>query len=280
MRQFAHSAIFVVTVFAAPKAQALMIGRLHALGAEKVATGLPLLWRYPEACLPFYSCDLPERIAAHAGPLQEAFALLADEPSRRAFLADLKYRISNEGPGAAECAAEEQYFGPRFYRRIEKEVFVDCGAYDGDSLKSFMALRGSGALAAYRGFEPDPANYDRLTRALASLGCDPEACRAIPAGVGARSEWGSFSSSGTMTAGFSGAGGGTAKIVSIDEACAGLKPTFVKMDIEGGELEALRGARKTIRECQPLLAISVYHKPNDLWEIPLAIQEIQPTYRF
>ena len=281
VRRHADSAIFVITVFSSPKDQARLSGQLHALGAKKVASCLPLLWRYPEACLPFYSYDLPERIAAHAGPLREAFALLADEPSRQAFLADLRYRISNEvGPGDAGCVPDGQYFGPLFYRRIAREVLVDCGAFDGDSLQAFIAHRGSAALAAYMGFEPDRANFDKLTRTIAGLGCNPETCRAILAGVGAKSEWGSFASSGTMTAGFSSSGGGTAKIVSIDEACAGMKPTFVKMDIEGGELDALRGARNTLQRFQPLLAISVYHKPNDLWEIPLAIHETQPAYRY
>lgn len=281
VRRHADAAIFVITVFASAKDQARLSSQLHTLGAKNVAACLPLLWRYPEVCLPFYSYDLPERIAAHAGPLREVLALLADEPSRQAFLADLKYRVSNEvGPGDAGCVPVEQYFGPLFYRRIAQEAFVDCGAFDGDSLQSFIAHRGSAALAAYMGFEPDPANFDRLTRVMQDLGCNPDTCRAIPAGVGAKSEWGSFASSGTMTAGFSGAGGGSAKIVSLDEACAGWKPTFIKMDIEGGEREALRGARNTLQRFQPLLAISVYHKPNDLWEIPLAIHEIQPAYRY
>ena len=48
----------------------------------------------------------------------------------------------------------------------------------------------------------------------------------------------------------------------------GLRPDFVKMDIEGGEMAALKGMSRTLEACHPRLAIAVYHKPEDLWNIP------------
>ena len=55
--------------------------------------------------------------------------------------------------------------------------------------------------------------------------------------------------------------------------------TFIKMDIEGAERDALTGAADLIRRCRPDLAICVYHSVSDLWEIPLMIHEIEPSYR-
>ena len=66
----------------------------------------------------------------------------------------------------------------------------------------------------------------------------------------------------------------------IDEAIAeGDKVTFIKMDVEGAELESLKGAEKTIRRDKPKLAICIYHKPEDMWTIPLYIKELVPEYK-
>lgn len=67
-------------------------------------------------------------------------------------------------------------------------------------------------------------------------------------------------------------------MVSLDEIINGYNPTYIKMDIEGAEKKAIEGARKTIEIAKPYLAISIYHHPEDLWEIPLFIKENFPFY--
>ena len=66
---------------------------------------------------------------------------------------------------------------------------------------------------------------------------------------------------------------------SIDNVCAGDKVTLIKMDVEGSELEALKGAENVIRRDKPRLAICVYHKPEDLYEIPFWIKRTVPEYK-
>jgi len=65
--------------------------------------------------------------------------------------------------------------------------------------------------------------------------------------------------------------------VKLDDVVA--EATFIKLDIEGAELQALKGAQKLIKKCQPILAICLYHKPSDLVEIPLLIHSINPNYK-
>jgi FkbM family methyltransferase len=68
--------------------------------------------------------------------------------------------------------------------------------------------------------------------------------------------------------------------VSIDDLAAGINVDFIKMDIEGSELHALRGAEKTIKKHKPKLAICVYHKADDLVEIPKYIKSLNKDYEF
>lgn len=66
--------------------------------------------------------------------------------------------------------------------------------------------------------------------------------------------------------------------IALDEAIQEAV-TFIKMDIEGAEIEAIKGAEGHIKNDKPKLAISIYHKPNDLWEIPLLIHKLAPEYK-
>ena len=64
----------------------------------------------------------------------------------------------------------------------------------------------------------------------------------------------------------------------LDQVAAGERPTFIKLDVEGDELAALRGGRRTLEESQPVVAVCVYHRPEDLWSIPLFLHEALPAH--
>jgi hypothetical protein len=66
----------------------------------------------------------------------------------------------------------------------------------------------------------------------------------------------------------------------LDEMVGGLHPTLIKMDLEGGEIEALAGSRRTIEREAPVLAMTVYHRADHLWRIPLMIASMRPNYSF
>ena len=70
------------------------------------------------------------------------------------------------------------------------------------------------------------------------------------------------------------------QVTSIDEFSSekNIKIDLIKMDIEGSEIEALLGARQTIRKFKPRLQICSYHKFDDLWEIPILIKKLSPDY--
>ena len=68
--------------------------------------------------------------------------------------------------------------------------------------------------------------------------------------------------------------------ISLDDVLNGKKVTFIKMDIEGAEYNALLGSEKTIKKWHPRMAISVYHKSEDILEIPALILNIESDYKF
>jgi FkbM family methyltransferase len=172
------------------------------------------------------------------------------------------------------------------------EVLVDGGAFTGDSTLEFIKATTKHSLSYGKifCFEPDPKIFTELQKNTAKM-------RNIyykPFGLWSHSTTLKFGDSNILRPGstriitekncndnLSCATPGIAEIstTSIDEEFLNEQVTIIKMDIEGAEIEALRGAIKTITKWKPKLIISSYHKRNDLFEIPLLIHEMVPSYK-
>lgn len=152
----------------------------------------------------------------------------------------------------------------------EGAVVVDAGAFDGDTARVFAAASGN-RHAAIHAFEPDPHNHAKLSTALAGI---PRA-RAHRLGLWSQGGRLRFDASGGHGSRIDADGGGEVDVVALDE-WPDLRPTLIKMDIEGAELPALRGAARSIAEGRPALAIAVYHRIEDLAEIPAFLHGLRP----
>lgn len=171
-----------------------------------------------------------------------------------------------------------QYFNPLFITYSEEEIFVDAGCYDmGTALE---LKRRCGTLKKVYAFEPDPGNYERcLTRKSRMAPVD---VKLFPMGTWSERKTLHFGALGTGSSHVAEdlSGAVSVPVVPIDEAVDSEdKITFIKMDVEGAELESLKGARKTIQRDKPKLAICIYHKSEDMVEIPLYIKELVPEYK-
>ena len=69
------------------------------------------------------------------------------------------------------------------------------------------------------------------------------------------------------------------EVAPLDEILAGTRPTYIKFDVEGAEHDALVGGSETISANMPVLAVCLYHRPEDLWDLPLLVQSLRPDYR-
>jgi FkbM family methyltransferase len=175
--------------------------------------------------------------------------------------------------------AEESYFLDSLYRIKDQEVFVDCGAYTGDTAE--QVIRRNADFSSIIAIEADPGNFDRLTEWIDTLDAPlASRIRTLNVAVGAKPGRLHFRASGDEGACLAPDGDVSVECVPLDDLRTDAPPTFIKMDIEGAELEALQGARRTIRTNRPILSICVYHKQDDLWRIPLFIQTLAEDYRF
>ena len=183
----------------------------------------------------------------------------------------------------ADPVPQSIYFPDDLFSLTNHEVFVDCGAYDGDTIHSFLELTGSD-FDRIVAFEPDPANYDKLRQSITAL--PPRIAGRIEIhqkATGARDGRVSFAALGTDGSAI-GEGDFEVDCVALDSALADtapsrIKPSHIKMDIEGAELDAIEGARGVIARESPVLAICSYHRQSDLWRIPALIHSINPGYR-
>ena len=188
-----------------------------------------------------------------------------------------KKRILNTGVVTSELYFQ-QYFDEDIMKPCRNEIFIDGGCFDCSTDKLFIKWCGGDYKKIYA-FEPDKVNYEKCLTSAQQI---PN-MELINKGLWSREEILHF-------AGNAGQGSKiietqdqnvtTVSVAAIDDVVGEDKVTFIKMDVEGAELEALKGARRTIMKHHPRLAISIYHKPEDVWEIPSYILSLSADYRF
>lgn len=207
--------------------------------------------------------------------IKNVYEHLSDELSKRTLIAFINQRISLNWKYLMDVKSKDkQYFEKGIIHLHEDECFVDCGAYDGDSAAAFIDALERAGISTYRkiiSFEPDADNYKKLCdRRLKNHLC-------LRKGVSDREE-SLYFSSGMGTSSNFGEGSESLEVTSIDNTLGDERATFIKMDIEGFEMKAIRGAEKIIKRNRPKLAICAYHKINDLFELPDLILQYHSDY--
>lgn len=169
-----------------------------------------------------------------------------------------------------------QYFNPDFMSFEKEEVFVDAGCCN---LRTSIRLKKyCSRLKKVYAFEPDPGNFEKCISQKSELA--DTVIELFPCGTWSESKTLHFSATANGKAHICEDGEVSVEVMPIDEAVAGKdRITFIKMDVEGSELESLKGAKNTILKDKPKLAICIYHKPEDLVEIPMYIRELVPEYK-
>ncbi len=221
-----------------------------------------------------------DALFTHGEDYRWLFDQLADYHSKVILLCLLSFWLSSDYKMIARIqnGTFEQYFDLDLVRCDPNEVFVDIGAYIGDTLVSYTKVFGAECFKRIYCYEIVPANIEYIHKNIELFHLRNVVVRE----VGAAEQSGEFFLSRNVVSSvdrLEESGDIRVQTVSVDEDIT--EPvSFIKMDIEGGEELALMGCLETIRKHHPKLALSAYHNHKDLWKLARIIHEADPTYKF
>ena len=265
-------ATFVVAIWHPSRTERMTdrLNQLRSLGASSVIPFYKLFAEYGNLLLPNFLWERPDYYAERTEEIGRGRTLL-DAEGREEFDRQMRLRLGDFSGQLIDSGV--QYFPKDLFQLSRNEVFVDCGAFDGDTISEFRRATGD-HFAQIVAFEPDPENFVALKSAVNGdprIALQPYATdvrrknvRFTTGGTGAR-----VSSTGTCEV----------QAITLDEALDGIAPTYMKFDIEGSEPDALEGGRETIARHRPKMAVCVYHAPDHLWSLPLRLNELLPESR-
>lgn len=206
----------------------------------------------------------------HLSDLYSVHEIFADEESKAVFRASIKGKVT-KSVRDFRYAPEPQYFLAGF-TPVEGDIAIDGGAYDGATARDFV-MQGAKVYA----FEMDKDNYKNC------LG-NAEKYRFVIENIGLSDrESDAFYTQGGVGSRRVMQGGVIGHFIDLDTYVLKKdlpRVDYIKLDIEGAELDMLHGAAKTISRWKPKMAISAYHKPEDLWTLAKYIKSIRPDYEF
>ena len=255
-----------------------ILNQLKTLGFTKLfshSQGGILFSNSEKFPIEMYQENLTEDLFINRDNYLKVFDLLDDSESKNVFDKLIQYRLSlnHKFINEVHTSLSKEYYDKEVIDLSENESFFDVGGFNGDSAENFIKYVNEHYKSVHI-FEPDQAlinqaknrlkKYSNITyNALGIYDKQTTLYFDITGGLD-----GIISNSGTMKI----------ETTTIDEY-KNETPTYIKFDVEGVEIEAINGTINTIKNSKPKMAIASYHYPKHLWEIPLLIMKINPTYK-
>lgn len=205
---------------------------------------------------------------------------LSDSESRMQYWLYYQWVCQIAGAFPSEGTIEDQYFQDQLIKLSNKEVFIDCGAYIGDTLKSFLEKTNT-IFEEYYAFEPDKTNFEQLVDYVSTTPSHVQSrVRVFNAAITASSGFVSFNSVESQISRQDPVSDNLVWGYSLSDIPFQVEPTFFKLDLEGGDLNALTGGIKKIIQWRPTLCVAIYHNPEDFLDIPLFLMGTLKNYDF
>lgn len=219
--------------------------------------------------------NFSSHFAENEAKFKWAHGQLSDEESKKIFEKLVSFRLTGDLEHLAgfKNREDEQYFEDFIHFESDHPVFIDVGGFDGFTSSEF--IRKFASYGHVEIIEPEASNFEMCKAAFKN---NPKVT-VHNIGLGQKSESLRISSGGSASK-VGPAGDQVIQIKTLDSLVKEQQhaPDFMKMDIEGYELQALMGSAETIKTHKPTLAISIYHHPNHFWQVPELILNIQDDY--
>lgn len=227
----------------------------------------------PEMCVAGEENFSKDKFLFMFAEAEKAYKLFSDELSKKTFEKLTAFKITGKLSYLREIFTDKDKI-TEILPLSETETYCDLGAYTGDTV-SELILRTGGKYEKIYAVEPERKNFQKCLRNLiayddisfynaAAWSVDTELNFAGGAGRQGRVD----------------AAGKKVRARSLDSILAGKKCTYAKYDVEGADLEALKGSRYTISRYSPKICCALYHRPYDYITLPLYINSLCKGYKF
>lgn len=216
-----------------------------------------------------------EFFRSHEGEIDKVFSLLEDEESREIYQNVIKYKLSGDVSFLEKRISDKCEVYKELLEAKNIHRYADLGAYNGDTVRELAKYAESLEFAF--ALEPDGRNFKKL-----SLYAETERFKVLPINAAAwyKKDMLTFAAGGNRNSNVT-SGGKTIDVeaVALDDVICS-EVDYIKYDVEGSEKEAILGSKKTIERCSPKLLVSLYHRSEDVFALPLLIKENFSQYRF
>ncbi len=226
-------------------------------------------------CVPVFGDEIFNRefVENHKTELEAAYNLFEEE-SKKIFAGCVDFMFGGELEALKNITTVKSEAFENIIRLRDDESYLDLGAYRGDTVEEFLHYCG-GRYSEITALEPDRRTFAKLEAYLLNV----EKSTAYQKAVYSENKTLIFSNKAGRQSTVS-EKGTEVEAVSVDSLYSEKNVTYIKMDVEGVEKEAIEGAKNTLKNQKPKLNIALYHQSEDIFSIPLQIAHINPDYRF
>ncbi len=212
-------------------------------------------------------------LEANLTKLKNAREMLFDDKSKEIFDNMINFQFTGRLEFLFSCESTRSDALTEILCLTDKEDMLDLGAYRGDTIEELIKL--TGGYSSVLALEPDRKSFDKLCMYLKGK----ENAEALPYAVWNKPMVMNFSGGGGRQSALSGEGKYEVEAVTVDSITKHRKITYVKMDVEGAEKEAIEGMQELMKTQKPKLSIACYHRTEDLCTLIPLIHSINPDYK-